>query len=201
MSCRLCCIFLLACVLRLAAEPAHAQQNPAQAPAPVLAQRDSINADYKIGNGDVLQVSVWGEPQLTRSVTVRPDGKISLPLIDELEVAGTTTPQLQEQLNQRFAAYIRHPQAAVLVAEIHSKLVYVTGEVQRPGAYPVASSITVVQLIARAGGTTEFAKQSKMYVLRQSNGKRLNVNYKAVIQGRRESENVELLPGDTVVVP
>jgi len=201
MSYRLCCIFFLACILRFAAEPARAQQGAPASQTPALAQRDTISADYKIGNGDVLQISVWGEHQLTRSVTVRPDGKISLPLIDELEVAGTTTPQLQEELNQRFAAYIRHPQAAVLVAEIHSKLVYVTGEVQRPGAYPVASTITVVQLIARAGGTTEFAKQSKMYVLRQSNGKRLNVNYKAVIQGRRESENVELLPGDTVVVP
>jgi polysaccharide export outer membrane protein len=163
--------------------------------------RETISPEYRIGNGDVLQISVWGEAELTKTVTVRPDGKISLPLINEVPVAGLTTHDAQASLNQRFAQFIRNPQASVSVAEIHSSLVYVTGKVRRPGAYPLAGSLNVVQLIARAGGLADHAKPKRVYVLRQSAGSRLNVNYRDVIEGRRGSRDVELQAGDTVVVP
>jgi polysaccharide biosynthesis/export protein len=163
--------------------------------------KEPVSPDYRIGNGDVLQISVWGEAELTKTVTVRPDGKISLPLINEVRVAGLTSSDAQMLLNQRFAQYIRNPQASVSVSEIHSNLVYVTGRVRRPGAYPIAGSLNVVQLIARAGGLADHAKQKHVYVLRQSTGIRVNVDYKDVIEGRRGSHDVQLLPGDTVVVP
>jgi polysaccharide export outer membrane protein len=167
----------------------------------LAAGKEPVSPDYKIGSGDVLQISVWGEAELTKTVTVRPDGRISLPLINEVRVVGLTSPDAQALLNQRFAQYIRNPQTSVSVAEIHSNLAYVTGRVRRPGAYPIAGSLNVVQLIARAGGLADHAKQKHIYVLRQAGGSRVNINYKDVIQGRRGSHDVELLPGDTVVVP
>jgi polysaccharide export outer membrane protein len=163
--------------------------------------RERVSPDYRIGNGDVLQISVWGEAELTKTVTVRPDGKISLPLINEVHVTGLTSIDAQVLLNQRFAQYIRSPQASVSVAEIHSSLVYVTGKIRRPGAYPLAGSLNVVQLIARAGGLADHAKEKHVYVLRQSGSSRVNVNYKDLIEGRRGSQDVELQAGDTVVVP
>jgi polysaccharide biosynthesis/export protein len=163
--------------------------------------KEQVSPDYRIGNGDVLQISVWGEAELTKTVTVRPDGKISLPLINEVHVTGLTSLDARELLNQRFAQFIRNPQASVSVAEIHSNLVYVTGRIRRPGAYPLAGSLNVVQLIARAGGLADHAKPKLVYVLRQPGGSRLNVNYKDVIEGRRGSRDVELQAGDTVVVP
>jgi polysaccharide biosynthesis/export protein len=167
----------------------------------LASSRERVSPEYRIGNGDVLQVSVWGEAELTKTVTVRPDGKISLPLIDEVRVAGLTTQDAQALLNQRFAQYVRSPQTSLIVAEIHSSLVYVTGKVQRPGAYPIAGSLNVVQLIARAGGLANHAKQKHVYVLRQPGGVRLDVNYKNAIEGRRNGRDVELVAGDTVVVP
>ncbi|HEX4651523.1 MAG TPA: polysaccharide biosynthesis/export family protein [Granulicella sp.] len=174
------------------------QSEPATPPA---SGKQSVSPDYRIGRGDVLQISVWGEAELTKTVTVRPDGKISLPLINEVRIAGLTSPDAQTLLNQRFSQYIRNPQTSVIVAEIHSNLVYVTGRVRRPGAYPIAGSLNVVQLIARAGGLADHAKQKHIYILRQASGSRINLNYKDVIQGRRGSHDIELLPGDTVVVP
>jgi polysaccharide export outer membrane protein len=160
-----------------------------------------VSPEYRIGNGDVLQISVWGEAELTKTVTVRPDGKISLPLINEVRVAGLTSLEAQTLLNQRFTQYIRTPQASVSVSEIHSNLVYVTGRVRRPGAYPLAGSLNVVQLIARAGGLADHANQKHVYVLRQPGGSRINLNYKDVIEGRHGSRDLELQAGDTVVVP
>jgi polysaccharide biosynthesis/export protein len=162
--------------------------------------KGEVSADFRIGNGDVLQISVWGEPQLTQRVTVRPDGNISLPLINEVHLSGLNTTAAQALLNQRFAKYILNPRATVIVLEVHSRLVYVMGKVQHPGAYPLAGPLDVVQLIALAGGITEHAKQKQVYVLHQGGG-RVNVNYKAILEGRRRGADVELSPGDTVVVP
>jgi polysaccharide export outer membrane protein len=167
----------------------------------LAASQQPASPEYRIGNGDVLQISVWGEAELTKTVTVRPDGKISLPLINEVHVAGLTSLEAQALLNQRFAQYIRNPQASVSVSEIRSNLVYVTGRVRRPGAYPLAGSLNVVQLIARAGGLVNRAKEKHVYVLRQPGGSRVNVNYQDVIEGRHGSRDVELQAGDTVVVP
>jgi polysaccharide export outer membrane protein len=166
-----------------------------------VASQQPASPEYRIGNGDVLQISVWGEAELTKTVTVRPDGKISLPLINEVNVAGLTSLEAQALLNQRFAQYIRSPQASVSVSEIRSNLVYVTGRVRRPGAYPLAGSLNVVQLIARAGGLVNRTKEKHVYVLRQSGGSRVNVNYEDVIEGRHGSRDVELQAGDTVIVP
>lgn len=166
-------------------------------------QGDLLQArpDYQIGIGDVLSISVWKEPQLTRTVTVRPDGKVTLPLIPDVTVAGLTAEDAQTIIHDQLTPYFKHPQVSVTVAEVHSKLVYVTGEVQRPGAYNLLSPTTVVQLIARAGGVTDFAKTKKVYVLHASSGIRVPVNYKAVLQGRRVEDNILLATGDTVVVP
>jgi len=191
------CALLLGCILVPGAVNADAQQSGAS----LGAAQEHATADYRIGNGDVLQISVWGEAELTKTVTVRPDGKISLPLINEVGVAGLTSSDAQTLLDERFSRYIKNPQASVIVSEMHSNLVYVTGKVRRPGAYPLAGSLNVVQLIARAGGLAEHAKEKHVYVLRQSNGSRVDVNYKDAIEGRHNARDVELLPGDTVVIP
>ena len=157
--------------------------------------------EYRVGNGDVLQISVWGESQLSERVMVRPDGKISLPLISDVKVGDMTVRDAGTLLTEKFSAFLKHPQITVLVAEVHSKLVYVTGEVQRPGAYPLLAPTNVVQLIARAGGVTPFAKTKKVCVLRKGSNTRLPVNYKALLEGHRTEQNVELASGDTVVIP
>jgi polysaccharide export outer membrane protein len=183
------CALLLACILVPVAANGRAQQDGRSLDAPLDAPKERATAEYRIGTGDVLQISVWGEAELTKTVTVRPDGKISLPLINEVQVTGLTSPDAQTLLNRNFSRYIRNPQASVIVSEIHSNVVYVTGKVRRPGAYPLA------------GGLAEHAKEKHVYVLRQSNGSRLDVNYKDAIEGRRGGHDVELLPGDTVVIP
>jgi polysaccharide biosynthesis/export protein len=156
---------------------------------------------YKIGVGDVLHIVVWAEPQLTETAVVRPDGKVSLPLVSELEVAGQTPEAVQQILTERLVRFVRKPRVTVTVQEIHSRMVYITGEVQRPGAYPLLDAMNVVQLVARSGGLTDFAKQKQVYVLRAVNSARVNVNYEKVLKGQAPQQNVELTPGDTVVVP
>ena len=156
---------------------------------------------YKIGVGDVLHILVWEEPQLTETAVVRPDGKVSLPLVSELDVAGLTPEAVQQTLTERLIKFVRKPRVTVTVQEIHSRMVYITGEVQRPGAYPLLDVMNVVQLVARSGGLTDFAKQKQVYVLRASNSARVNVNYEKVLKGQAPQQNVELAPGDTVVVP
>lgn len=158
-------------------------------------------ATYKIGLGDVLHISVWQEPQLTETAVVRPDGKISMPLVYEFEVAGMTPEEAQQGLTERLNRLVHKPRVTVTVQEIHSRTVFITGEVQRPGAYPLVDAMNVVQLVARSGGLTDFAKQKKMYILRGANSARVNVNYEKVLKGLAPDQNVELVPGDTVVVP
>ena len=160
-----------------------------------------LPTDYKIGVGDVLHILVWAEPQLTETAVVRPDGKVSLPLVSELEVVGQTPEAVQQTLTEQLVKFVRKPRVTVTVQEIHSRMVYITGEVQRPGAYPLLDVMNVVQLVARSGGLTDFAKQKQVYVLRAVNSARVNVNYEKVLKGQAPQQNVELAPGDTVVVP
>ncbi|HYK34831.1 polysaccharide biosynthesis/export family protein [Alloacidobacterium sp.] len=160
-----------------------------------------VPTTYKIGVGDVLHITVWEEPQLTETAVVRPDGKVSMPLVTEVDVAGLTPEAAQQVLTDRLVKFVHKPRVTVTVQEIHSRMVYITGEVQRPGAYPLMDSMNVVQLVARAGGLTDFAKQKKVYVLRGSTSARVNVNYEKVLKGQAPQQNVELAPGDTVVVP
>ncbi len=160
-----------------------------------------LPSTYKIGVGDVLHILVWAEPQLTETAVVRPDGKVSLPLVSELNVAGLTPEAVQQTLTEQLIKFVRKPRVTVTVQEIHSRMVYITGEVQRPGAYPLLDVMNVVQLVARSGGLTDFAKQKQVYVLRAVNSARVNVNYEKVLKGQAPQQNVELAPGDTVVVP
>lgn len=160
-----------------------------------------VASDYVIGPGDVLQISVWQEPQFSESVVVRPDGKISLPLVPDVPLTGLTPHEAEETLSQKLLGLVKHPRVSVIVQEIHSRLVYITGEVQHPGAYPMISSMNVIQLIAHAGGPTEFAKKKAVYVLHPDSRARTRVDYQKVLQGQHLDENVQLIPGDTVVVP
>ena len=164
--------------------------------------REAVSlTDYVIGTGDVLHVSVWDEPLLTVTATVRPDGKISMPLLDEVSVSGITPDGLQKSLTDKLTRFVHKPRVTVTVQEIHSRLVFITGEVQRPGAYSLVASMNVVQLVARSGGFTDFAKQKKIYVLRANKTTRIDVNYGKVLKGQAPQQNIDLAPGDTVVVP
>ncbi|HEY6349001.1 MAG TPA: polysaccharide biosynthesis/export family protein [Candidatus Angelobacter sp.] len=159
-------------------------------------------AEYIVGDGDVLHINVWKEAEISQTVVVRPDGNISLPLVNELAVAGLSPRQIQELLTEKLKSILTNPQVTVSVAEVRSKVVYITGEVGKPGAYSVAAPLNVLQLIARAGGLNEFANRKNIYVLRGSDkNNRLHFNYKEVVKGKHSDQNILLQPGDTVVVP
>lgn len=162
---------------------------------------EPVPTTYKIGVGDVLHISVWEEPQFTETAVVRPDGMVSIPLVSEVAVAGLTPESAEKTLTQRLEKFVHKPRVTVIVQEIHSRMVYITGEVQRPGAYPLMDSMNVMQLVARSGGLTEIAKKNELYVLRGRSGGRVKVDYRKVLKGQALEQNVELAPGDTVVVP
>jgi polysaccharide export outer membrane protein len=159
---------------------------------------------YVIGANDVLAVNVWKEPDVTRSVPVRSDGKISLPLAGELQAAGQTPRQLEQEITKRLQSYISDPEVTVIVTESRSQKINILGMVARPGTYLLTGSTTVLDAISMAGGFKDFAKKKSIYVLRASpdgTQKRIPFNYKEVIKGTNPEQNVKLLPGDTVVVP
>jgi polysaccharide biosynthesis/export protein len=160
--------------------------------------------DYIIGPSDVLAINVWKDPELTRTVPVRPDGKISLPLIGELEVSGLTALNVQHLVAQRLKEYISKPEVTVIVQEVKSRTYIIVGKISRPGAYELGKPTTVLEAIAIAGGFQDFAKPTKIYVIRRmENGSRLRLpfDYNKVIKGRDPDENVNLKSGDTIVVP
>jgi polysaccharide export outer membrane protein len=164
----------------------------------------TVNPDeYVVGEADTLHVNVWKEPELSQTVVVRPDGKISLPLVNEMKVSGMTPSQIQQLMTDRLKAYLVAPQVTVTVTDIRSKTVYITGEVLRAGEYPLLTPVTVLQLIARAGGLTTYASRKGIFVLRDMDGKqvRYSFDYNDVIRAKNASQNIELKPGDTVVVP
>lgn len=168
----------------------------------VTAQQAAQAPEYIVGEGDVLHINVWKETEISQTVVVRPDGNISLPLVNEVAVAGLSPRQIQQLLTEKLKSILTNPQVTVSVAEVRSKMVYITGEVGKPGAYSVASPLNVLQLIARAGGLNEFANRKNIYVLRGGDKKnRLHFNYKEVVKGKKSEQNVILQPGDTVVVP
>jgi len=158
---------------------------------------------YIIGPEDVLDINVWKEADVSRTVPVRPDGKISLPLLNDVQAAGLTPMQLQAAITESLKKFISAPQVTVIVSQINSRRVYVVGEVGRQGALPMIPSMTVLQALASAGGFNQFAKLSGIYVLRTENGKQATYpfNYKDVIRGFRPEQNIVLKPGDTIVVP
>ena len=162
------------------------------------------SGDYQIGPSDVLAVDVWKDAQITRTVAVRPDGKISLPLIGDMEVSGLTAVNVQDMVTKRLRPYITDPQVTVIVEQVKSRTYSLLGKVSKPGSYVLDKPTTVLEAIAKAGGFADFAKLSKIYVMRSEDGKSavtLRFDYKKVIKGQGASENVQLRPGDTIVVP
>ncbi len=163
------------------------------------------NPSYIIGANDTLAVNVWKEPDVSRIILVRSDGKISLPLVGEVQAAGQTPLQLEQTITNRLKTYISEPVVTVMVQESHSKNFNILGQVAKPGAYPLTSSTTtVLDAIALAGGFRDFAKKKSIYVLRKgANGQdeRLPFNYNDVIKGKNSDENVDLKADDTIIVP
>jgi len=181
--------------------PAVKQAGDKQAEASGGARSD---ASYVIGANDVLAINVWKEPDISRSVPVRSDGKISLPLVGEVQASGQTPQLLEQDIAKRLQSYLSDPEVTVIVTDSKSQKVNILGMVARPGAYLLASSTTVLDAVAMAGGFKDFAKQKSIYVLRQSpdgTQKRMPFNYKEVIKGKNPEQNVRLQAGDTVVVP
>ncbi len=159
---------------------------------------------FVIGNDDVLAINVWKEPDISRSIPVRSDGKISLPLVGEVQAAGRTPLKLEVEIADRLKNYISEPEVTVIVQQINSQKFNILGQVTRPGTYVIANSPTVLDAIALAGGFRDFAKQKNIYVLRQNadgSQTRIPFNYKEVVKGQNLAQNVKLQPRDTVVVP
>lgn len=156
---------------------------------------------YRIGKEDVLDVSVWRDADLSRTLPVRPDGFITLPMVGEVQAEGRTTVELEQDIAGRLQKYIQSPRVTVMVREVNSARVYVTGEVQKPGAFPLRGQVTVLQALAMAGGLTEFADRNGMTVIRAKNGPRIPVRYSDLVERRTQGADFPLQPGDTVVVP
>jgi polysaccharide biosynthesis/export protein len=203
--------FYAAVFLVLAVLPANAQETskqPAQSVVPAMASdtpQKSATADpnYVIGAQDVLDISVWKEPDVSRVVPVRPDGKVSLPLLNDVQAAGLTPGQLAAQVTESLKKYVTNPQVTVIVTVINSQRVYILGEVTRPGAFPLLPGMSVLQALSSAGGFTQFAKVKGIFVRRLENGKEVKYpfNYKDVINGKRPEQDILLKAGDTIVVP
>jgi len=206
---------VIACAV---AAPAGAQQQPVppatstEAPAPAVAPAPpaapaasgvELPAGYVVGPEDVLTVVVWREKDLTTDVVVRPDGRITLPLINDVMAQGLTPDQLRDQLKAQFDKFVQDPSVSVVVKQINSRKVFITGMVGKPGAFPLTSTMTVLQLISMAGGLNEFARAKEIVVMRTENGtpRAMKFNYEDVRKGRKLSQNIELQPGDTVLVP
>ncbi|MGI9102772.1 MAG: polysaccharide biosynthesis/export family protein [Terriglobales bacterium] len=165
----------------------------------------NVNPDeYIIGTDDVLNINVWKEPELTRTVPVRPDGKITLPLINDIQASGKTPHQLQADITKALAAFMSNADVSVSVQEVKSQRFNIMGEVQKPGAYGLTGPTTILDAIALAGGLKDFAKGKKIYVLRtkpDGSQVKLPFNYSKVIKGEGMEENIRLEPKDTIVVP
>lgn len=160
---------------------------------------------YRVGKEDVLDVSVWRDGDLSRTVPVRPDGFISLPMVGELKAEGHTPQELEKQIKERLTAYVQDPKVTVIVREVNSRRIYVTGEVARPGMYPLRGQVSVIQAIALAGGFSDFANTDGIVIIRNAeNGKQIPVRYSDLVSaedGEDVMRDFPLLPGDTVVVP
>lgn len=170
-------------------------------PAPQVAQ-PAMPTDYVIGVDDVLNVVFWREKDMSAEVLVRPDGKISLPLLNDVPAAGMTPEQLAASIQTAATKFVRDAGATVIVKEIRSRKVFVIGEVTKPGTFPLGNDMNVLQMIAEAGGFLETAKKGDVVVVRSENGQehRYKFNYNDVVRGKNVQQNIRLLPGDTILV-
>ena len=192
---------LLSLLLPLAPHAAFAADLAARAPAPAPAT--PAVETYRIGVDDLIKVSVWRNPELDATVPVRPDGKISLPLINEVMAAGLTPEQLRQKLSEQAQRFVEDPNVTVVVKTINSRRVFVIGEVMKPGPYSLMAPTTVLQLISMTGGLQEYADSKNITIMRTENGKPVTYrfNYKDVVKQRNPKQNIELKPGDTIVIP
>jgi polysaccharide export outer membrane protein len=212
---------MLAGVLVLAVEVGNGQPRQAgsQPPAPGAATSRAatpqpsqlpLPPDYVIGTDDVLLVSFRRERDMSGEVTVRPDGKVTIQLLDDIQAAGLTPEQFRDKVNEQAKRFVEDPAVTIIVRQINSRKVFITGQVARPGAYPLGTRLTVVQLIAMAGGLMEFAKSKDIVILRDTPGAparpgvrqtTFRFNYQAVQSLKNLASNIDLKPGDTVIVP
>ena len=165
------------------------------------AQASLGEAEYKIGPQDVLQIDVWKEPEITRTIPVRPDGKISLPLLNDIQATGLTSLQLAANIRDALKKFLNNPQVTVTVSAINSRRIYINGEVGHPGATPLTPNMTALQALSSAGGFTQFARIKNIYILRQEGDQQVRIpfNYKDVVAGKKP--DVPLKAGDVIVVP
>jgi polysaccharide export outer membrane protein len=199
----LACILFSGLLLGQTAGPAE-KPDAGAAGASAKAADAPANGGYIIGPEDILAINVWKEPDISRSVPVRSDGAISLPLVGEVQAGGKTTVELEQEITAKLRTYISEPVVAVMVEEMRSKRFNVLGQVAKPGSYLLTTNTTVLDAIALAGGFRDFAKQKSIYVLRKNpdgSETRLPFNYKDAVKGKNVEQNVKLLPRDSVVVP
>ena len=202
-------VILMVCVGEAAAQgPTPARPAPAAAPAAAPKPGSAPEAvkppeDYVIGTDDLLSVSFWREKELSTDVVVRPDGKITLPLINDVYAAGLTPDQLREKVLTEAARYLEDPSPTVVVKQINSRKVFITGEVFKPGPYALTAPTSVLQLIAMAGGLQEFAQKKDIIILRHEAGRQITFtfDYASVVKRKKLQQNIFLKPGDTIVVP
>lgn len=197
-------IFYLCVVALLATVCALAQSTDAEPSSPKPAAGITANdTTYTIGTEDVVAVSVWKEPDFSASLPVRPDGKISLPLLGDVVAAGKTPSQLAEAVSVALKKYLEAPRVTITVTAINSRNFFVLGEVGRPGKYPLQGEMNALQAVSAAGGPTPYANTKKIYILRTEAGRqaRLPFNYKAALSGDASVPNLTIKPGDTIVVP
>ena len=175
----------------------------ANSPADFSAKSATGDPNYVIGPEDELIVSVWREPEISRTVPVRPDGKISLALLNDVQATGLTPMQLGSAITEKLKDYISEPQVTVIVSKINSQRVFVVGEVVRTGAYTLLPNMTVLDALSGAGGFTPFAKRTKIYIVRKEDGQVRNIsfNYKDAVKSRRPERDLAMKPGDRIVVP
>ena len=186
-----------------AAAPAAAQA-PANTAAPGTAAVPVVSANYVIGPDDILSVLFWRDKDLSADVVVRPDGKISLPLLNDVQAGGLTPGQLRDSISTAARQYVEDPSVTVVVKQINSRKLFITGQVEKPGPYPMSGPTTVLQLISMAGGLKEFTDGKRILVMRtDKSGLQTShiFDYRQVTSGKNLAQNIELQPGDTVVVP
>jgi polysaccharide biosynthesis/export protein len=202
---RFVCVALLcgALFVPVFAQQAPEPQQPANANGSASTAGVTLPRGYVIGADDVLSIVFWRDKDMSADVVVRPDGKISLPLLKDIDAAGRTPDELRDILEKAAARFIQEPNATVVVKEIHSRKVFITGMVVKGGGFPLSSDMTVLQLIALAGGLQEYADAKNIVIVRKENGKEryFKFNYRDVIKQKNTQQNILLKPGDTVMVP
>jgi len=170
---------------------------------PAVAQAPAPESSYQIGPNDILNIFVWKEADLTRDVTVMPDGKITYPLIGEITAQGQTASELKKTITEKLQNFVTAPEVTVIVRESRSQMIYTIGKLVRPGQLPLTPNMTVMQALSAAGGFAEWADPKNIMIIRREGGKeiQLRFNYKEFTSGERLEQNIVLKPGDTLVVP